>query len=286
MQLTIGGVPEHFNLPWHLAIEKGEFEKNDIQLHWVDYPGGTGAMCADLRSGKLDLAVLLTEGIVADIHKGNPSRIIQLYVKSPLLWGIHVPAGSGIKSVNDIEGKKYAISRPGSGSHLMAYTDARLRGWQLREDQLVIVNNLEGAREAFKKKQAEVFMWEKFMTKPLVDAGEFRRVAERPTPWPCFVIAAREEVLHKYPGQIQALQKIIIKAAVQFMNDKKSVELVAKTFNLKKEDAAEWFSHTRWSPDIVIEKDILENVSKMLLELKQIGEIKKPEDLCSFCELV
>src|SRR6478609_6742601 len=102
VKLTIGGVPEHFNIPWHQAIENGEFKNNGIELEWKDYPGGTGAMCADLRNSKLDLAVLLTEGIVADISKGNPSKIIQLFVKTPLIWGIHVPASSSIKKVEDI----------------------------------------------------------------------------------------------------------------------------------------------------------------------------------------
>src|SRR5690606_33442108 len=92
--LNIGGVPEHFNLPWHLAIERGDFTSAGIDLKWTDYPGGTGAMCTDLRNGKIDLAVVLTEGMVADIAKGNPSHIIQLFVKSPLIWGIHVPAAS------------------------------------------------------------------------------------------------------------------------------------------------------------------------------------------------
>ena len=31
--IKIAGVPEHFNLPWHLCIENGEFKAEDI----VDY---------------------------------------------------------------------------------------------------------------------------------------------------------------------------------------------------------------------------------------------------------
>jgi hypothetical protein len=42
-------------------------------------------------------------------------------------------------------------------------------------------------------------MWERFMTKPLVDKGIFRRIADCPTPWPCFVIAVRDEVLENNP---------------------------------------------------------------------------------------
>ena len=40
------------------------------------------------------------------------------------------------------------------------------------------------------------------MTKPLVDNGTFRRIADCPTPWPCFVIAVRNEVLKKHPNTI------------------------------------------------------------------------------------
>ena len=30
--IRITGVPEHFNLPWHLCIEGGEFEEMGIDL--------------------------------------------------------------------------------------------------------------------------------------------------------------------------------------------------------------------------------------------------------------
>ena len=42
--LKVGGVPEHFNLPWHLCIENDEFKNEDINVIWKDFPDGTGAM--------------------------------------------------------------------------------------------------------------------------------------------------------------------------------------------------------------------------------------------------
>ena len=39
--IKVAGVPEHFNLPWHLAIENGAFTQEDIDLQWQDYPGGS-----------------------------------------------------------------------------------------------------------------------------------------------------------------------------------------------------------------------------------------------------
>jgi len=47
--IRIGGVPEHFNLPWHRTIANKDFETKGIDLQWADYPGGTGAMMQDLR---------------------------------------------------------------------------------------------------------------------------------------------------------------------------------------------------------------------------------------------
>ena len=85
----VAGVPEHFNLPWHLAIESGALAEQGIELEYRDVPGGTGAMMRGLRDGEFDIAIVLAEGGVADILQGNPSRIVKTYVESPLIWGIN-----------------------------------------------------------------------------------------------------------------------------------------------------------------------------------------------------
>ncbi|TNE97742.1 MAG: ABC transporter substrate-binding protein, partial [Bacteroidetes bacterium] len=121
LRVRIGGVPEHFNLPWRMGIEEGKFRDRNLELHWSDMSGGTGQMIRGLESGSIDVAVLLTEGITRAILKGLNAKIIAVYVTSPLHWGIHVPFNSDITSVDQLEGKVFAISREGSGSHLMSY---------------------------------------------------------------------------------------------------------------------------------------------------------------------
>ena len=74
--IRVGGVPEHFNTPWHLANAAGKYAEVGIALEWVEFPGGTGAMASALRNDQIDVAIGLTEGIVADILKGSPARII------------------------------------------------------------------------------------------------------------------------------------------------------------------------------------------------------------------
>ena len=113
IELRIGGVPEHFNLPWHLAAQARRFEPHGVAVTWRDYAGGSGAMAKALRDGELDAALLLTEGAVAAVADGVPLAIMSLYTDSPLLWGIHVPAASAFHSVAELEGSRYAISRIG-----------------------------------------------------------------------------------------------------------------------------------------------------------------------------
>jgi sulfonate transport system substrate-binding protein len=277
INIRLGGVPEHFNMPWHYALEKGLFEKEGIALHWSDYPGGTGAMAKDLRSGVLDAAVILTEGIVADIIGGNACTIVQWYVKSPLVWGIHVAASSAITTPAQFAQKKYAISRYGSGSHLMAYVDAYQRKLPLAEDQFVVVGNLQGAADALSEGKADLFMWEKFMTKPYVDKGIFRRIEECPTPWPCFVIAVRNEFLDQHPEKIATLLSVIQEAARQFAALPDAAAQIANRYQLQLADVQEWFRAVQWQTDNLFETAPLREVVKTLFDLKVIETTRPVE---------
>ena len=285
--LRIGGVPEHFNLPWHLAMEEGKFEKAGVQLNWQDYGGGTGAMATDLRDNKLDMALLLTEGAVADIRKGSNYRIAGLYVQSPLIWGIHVHNQSPFQQVKQLEGKSFAISRYGSGSHLMAFVNARQQGWNPAEISFEVVGNLEGARGALDEGRGDAFMWEKYMTKPLVDKGEWRRVGECPTPWPCFVLVIRNEVVEQQAEAVQKVLGIIWEACKNFKQQPEAVKLVAQRYGLKEEDAASWFQEVEWARDNVVKKETLQLVTDTLYQLQLIPQNLPPNDLVNrFCQLV
>ena len=268
--LKIVGVPEHFNLPWHLCLENGEFEKENIDLQWTDVPEGTGKMCQMLRDGSTDIAVILTEGIIKDIVGGNPSKIVQIYVESPLIWGIHVAAQSNYQSLTDLENTKAAISRLGSGSQLMAYVNAKNQGWNTNELQFEIVNTIDGAVTALTDGTADYFMWEHFMTKPLVDNGVFRRLGDCPTPWPCFVIAVREEVLAKQPETITKLLEIINAKTRIFKTIPDIDKQLAKTYNQKIEDIKEWLRLTEWSQE-KIDTVLLDRIQNQLVELNIIN---------------
>lgn len=269
--IKIAGVPEHFNLPWQLCIENGEFESEGIELQWTDIPEGTGKMCQMLRDGETDIAVILSEGIVKDIVGGNPSSIVQVYVESPLIWGIHVAANSKFENLSDLENTKTAISRLGSGSHLMAFVNAQNNNWNTEKLEFEIVNTIDGAVEALTSGKADYFMWERFMTKPLVDKGIFRRIADCPTPWPCFVIAVRNEILEKHPQTISRILEIINATTSEFKDIPSINRTLASKFDQKIEDINEWLSLTKWSQKPLSEK-VLNKIQNQLFDLKIIDK--------------
>ena len=105
--LRVGGVPEHFNLPWKLSIESGSLTELNIDTTWTDFHSGTGAMVQALNDGSIDVATLLTEGAVTALAKHDSQfELYSFYTKTPLIWGVHVPAQTKIKKPEDIKGSK------------------------------------------------------------------------------------------------------------------------------------------------------------------------------------
>lgn len=278
--IKIAGVPEHFNLPWHLCIEDGEFNAVGIDLQWTDVPEGTGKMCQMLRTGETDIAVLLTEGIIKDITEGNSAKIVQIYVQSPLIWGIHVAMNASYQNLSDLENKKVAISRMGSGSHLMSLVNATNQHWNTEDLQFEIVNTIDGAVDSLTNGNADYFMWERFMTQPLVDQKIFRRITECPTPWPCFVIAVRNELLESDPKIIQQILDIINTTTREFKEIPSIDRTLAMKYKLELAAVQEWLTLTRWSQK-QITKEALDNILKVLSEIKLVSKILPVEDYLS-----
>lgn len=278
--IRVGGVPEHFNLPWHLAIENQLFTKEGVNVEWVEYKGGTGQMTKALREHEVDVCVLLTEGVIKDIAEGNPSKIISKYLNTPLIWGVFSGANNPIKYYGEIYDKKYAISRFGSGSHLMPYVDALYKEKTLEKDQFVVIKNLEGALESLSKLQTDVFYWERYTTKPYVDNGILKSLGEFVTPWPCFVITATEKAIAEKTEALKTMLKVLYFVNHQFMTSIDSVPEVSKRYGQKLEDVNNWFHSTEWSTNDIISFKMLENVIYTLHKSKIIEQKIQANDLC------
>lgn len=269
---NVGGVPEHFNTPWKLTAEKNPDIFNRYQLKWVDYPGGTGDLLNALDSGALDIAVLLTEGAVKGITSGLNSKIVRFYVISPLRWGIHTKKDAGIEFPRGMQGRKYAVSRLNSGSHLMSFVNAENHNLKIDDRDFEIVGNINGAREALQSGAADLFLWERYTTEPYVQSADFERIGECPTPWPSFVVAARDEVIERHEVELsEILDDVFLRAAQLKGNPGFAVPLIARQFNLDIHHTTEWFNAVEWNTKN-IEND--QALLKTLEVLRRLGIIQ------------
>lgn len=271
MKINICGVPEHFNLPWKSSIENGLFEQENLQLNWINVPEGTGKMCEMLRNHKTDIAIILTEGIIKDIALGNESVIIQKYIQTPLIWGVHVPYLFDYEKIDDLQGKTIAISRLGSGSHLMSMLWAQKNRWDFNQNQYQIVNTIEGAAKSMLQNESTIFMWEKFMTQPWVDQHIFKRIEDFPTPWPCFVIAVRKDFLENNLKIVQKTLEIINNITINLKQNPQLIEKIALEYHLQPTAVAEWLQITEWSQENFT-KEAFDTIQEQLLEVAIINQ--------------
>ncbi len=275
-KVKIVGVPEHFNLPWHMAIADGAFEDRGVDLSWTDIPEGTGRMSQMLADGETDLAIILTEGIVKSISEGNSTKIVQEYIASPLLWGIHVAYKSPYHALADLKGTKAAISRKGSGSHLMAFVNAHNQGWNTQNLQFEIIHNLDGAVAALSQGQADYFMWERFTSKPLVDAKVFRRLDDCPTPWPCFVIAATDDFISNNSSLLGHILEVINTYSMEFKKIPSIDRTIANRYGQDVTDVRQWLSLTTWGQQ-QLSSQSLKDVQERLVALELLSQIRKDD---------
>ncbi|KAG0171074.1 hypothetical protein DFQ28_010551 [Apophysomyces sp. BC1034] len=250
--IRIGYVPEHFSTPLYIARDQGMFDERNVSVELVCCPGGTGEMTQKLKDKSLDLAIALTEGLVAGISKGQDwYKIVGTYVDAPLCWAISTGSASKHGSIDTLHKTNVAISRFGSGSHIMAYVLADQQGWLNQGDpfDFTVLHNFEAMRNAVNEESSDFFMWETFTTKPYHDSGEVRRIGQITPPWPAFMFAAHVDILEseELPRTLQAIQK----ATALFMKQKEneSVQHVKRILGYNEQDVRDWFKTVHYASD-------------------------------------
>ncbi len=265
-RISIGGVDEHFNYPWKKVVEAQRLQSLGIDLRWIDVPGGTGDMTGMLDRGELDMAVLLTEGLIPYLLRHRKVYLLKFHVKSPLRWGIHVANDGPVKQPEAIFSHRFAISRPGSGSQLMAQVHARNKGLRLRDDQFVTVGSLQGGLEALQQKKAEIFLWEKFTTQPFLETYSLHCIDEVPTPWPSFALAVNRERWNANPEKIRAIAQAVSECIKELETASDTTSVIAQRYGLTFAATQRWLRETVWSKESGVSEKELATVLRSLVE--------------------
>jgi predicted transcriptional regulator len=123
---------------------------------------------------------------------------------------------------------------------------------------------------ALQHDQAQIFLWEKYTTFPFVTQKKCKRVGDVLTPWPCFVIAVREEFLEKHSDLIDQMCRVVNASAEKLKNDPNAADVFSWRYNIPLEQTKMWLSDTEWNEHEGIRKEELEGVVNTLKELSLI----------------
>jgi ABC-type nitrate/sulfonate/bicarbonate transport system substrate-binding protein len=189
-----------------------------------------------------------------------------------------VGSKSSFKKIEDLEHATIAISRFGSGSHLMAIVNAYNQGWDVKKLRFKVIGSLQGGIDALTNGDADYFMWEHFTTKPLVDNGTFRRVDDCLSPWPCFVIAVRNEVLENNFNEVKKVLDIINAETKDFKKIDRIDKTLAKRYKQELKDIQEWLKITKWNDGKPITKNLITRIQHKMIRFNVIQEKKKSGD--------
>jgi hypothetical protein len=138
----------------------------------------------------------------------------------------------------------------------------------------VEVGGIDGAVEAFEKDEADVFLWERTMTKPLVDDGTFGYVGDFSAPWPAFTFVCRKE--HEEP--LRALYAELIKVMKPLCDElssapEETAALLAERHQIQFADVLEWLKNTTWSVNRNVDREAVQAAADALMKAGAIEEI-------------
>jgi len=232
-------------------------------------------MTSLLNEDKLDLAILLTEGMVASCVKGNKARIVKVFVNSSLEWGVHTLADRQIDFSGD-DPITFAVSRLGSGSHLMALLYAKKKGISQERLQFKEVGSLDGAMKAFEEGTVQAFLWERFTTEPYCEIHGIQRTDSIYTPWPCFVAAVRPDFYEQHQQKLAAIFEGVFQQALQLKANPEAIAVIADRYDLSELSVREWYGKVEWGNG---ENLSIQEVEKVVQHLHEVGNIVSSEVL-------
>ncbi|CAE6431825.1 unnamed protein product [Rhizoctonia solani] len=282
--LRVGYVPEHFASPLLQYADTDQGKTFGLS----PFPGGTGAMIVALQNDEIDVAVALTDALIAGIANGSQAyKLVGSYVSTPLNWAVVVGKDSKYQSIDDLRGTKLGISRVGSGSQTMASVMAMQKNWvdkdgQVEMPEFQVNNNLQGLiqRKLIRFIGCSAFLWEWFTTKPHVDTGEVRFIGSVPTPWPSWLIAAHPSSERAEPTALRNFLGKLTEYVVKFDSEEQraqaDVNFIRERFGYPEADIRAWLNTVHWVADCsaIPGKVIVDTLNI----LDKAGVVKRPMD--------
>ena len=125
IKLTVGYSPiSAATLPFFIALEERLFQKHGLEVVPVFF-GGTPLIVSAMMAGEFPIGLTGGGGIISSRLAGSDLTVIGSYLQVLTINGMAKPE---IKSINDLKGKKVAVSRIGASTYFAAVAMLDSRG--------------------------------------------------------------------------------------------------------------------------------------------------------------
>jgi sulfonate transport system substrate-binding protein len=155
----------------------------------------------------------------------------------------------------------------------MSYLLCNKNGFDVSEIDFVTIGGIDNLVESLENEECDIFLWEKFMLKQYVNLNKLEYVETIDTPWPCFMVACRNDVLEENEEGVRGVLKGLFESSKLFKKEReKSIKMIEEKCHLSNEDSEKWFDNVEFSKDGVIDVDVMKNAIDIL---NQVNVIQK-----------
>jgi ABC-type nitrate/sulfonate/bicarbonate transport system substrate-binding protein len=210
---TVGVPPSMHTLYMHVAFEEGIFKRNGLTVDELVQLAAGPLVTQALIAGRVDVAETDAEGIINAVASGATGLVAVAAPAQHLSYLISVQPE--IKSLKDLAGKPFAISRPGALSQYLMFPALDREGiprnavnWipigGANERRLALINN--------RVKGALLHLDYAFAAERDAHVVALDRIVRTSPDYPHELLVVRKELTEKQPEAIAAVTRSIIEA--------------------------------------------------------------------------
>jgi NitT/TauT family transport system substrate-binding protein len=260
--------------PFLLAVEKGFFKQQSLDVEFVPFRGGPNLVKAVI-AGEILLGAAGSTDILVFREAGMPLKMVATHTE-----GNHftLNVAPDVKTAAELKGKAIGVTSVGATTWVFARLFARHQGWDPDKDIKVVgLGGLDAQLAALSRKEIHAFVWG--------DGGAVMQLAGKSrvltrldavTPkWISQIQYVSEDGIRRHADAIRKSMKAIFQA-LRFMHDQpaEAAEIIAKKIGWSPEavQGAHKISGPLLSHDGTISMEALKTMQDTLLEH---GVIKK-----------
>ena len=260
--------------PFIIAVEKGLFQAENLNVEFVPFRGGPNLVKAVI-AGEVLLGAAGSTDILVFREAGMPLKMVATHTE-----GNHFTfnVAPDVRGLGELKGKAIGVTSVGATTWVFARMVAKQQGWDPDRDvKIVGLGGLDAQLAALSRKEIHAFVWGDggAVTQLAGKSKVLMRLDKVTARWISQIQYVSEDGIKKQGDDIRKVMKGLF-ASIRFMNDQTAdaAEIIAKKIGWSTEAvlAAHKISGSLMSHDGTVSLEALRSMQDTLLEY---GVIKK-----------